>query len=84
MLSDISNIIIEDEFIIIVTTDGDKHTIAIDNDNETHKTFIDNIISMATSLVSETDSDKDMDIDGYYRDDSPNYWGDYSDNDDDY
>ena len=39
---------------------------------------------MATSLVSETDSDKDMDIDGYYRDDEPNHWGDYSDNDDDY
>ena len=28
MLSDISNIIIEDEFIVIITTDGDKHTMA--------------------------------------------------------
>ena len=63
MLSEISNIIIEDEFIIVVTLDGDKHTIAIDNDNETHKAFVDNIISMATSLVSETNPDKDMDMD---------------------
>ena len=62
MLSEISNIIIEDEFIIVVTLDGDKHTIAIDNDNETHKAFVDNIISMATSLVSETNPDKDMDL----------------------
>ena len=38
MHSEISNIIIEDEFIIIVTLDGDKHTIAIDNDNDTHNT----------------------------------------------
>ena len=50
MLSEISNIIIEDEFIIIVTLDGDKHTIAIDNDNQTHKAFIDNIISFAESI----------------------------------
>ena len=84
MLSDISNIIIEDEFIIIVTLDGDKHTIAIDNDNQTHRTFIDNIISMATSLVSETEPDKDMDTDGLYSPESPTYWGDYGDDDDDY
>jgi hypothetical protein len=84
MLSEISNIIIEDEFIIIVTLDGDKHTIAIDNDNQTHRTFIDNIISMATSLVSETEPDKDMDTDGLYSPESPTYWGDYGDDDDDY
>jgi hypothetical protein len=75
MHSEISNIIIEDEFIIIVTLDGDKHTIAIDNDNDTHKTFIDNILSMATSLVNETEPDKDMDMDGLYRADSPKQWG---------
>jgi|SaaInlV_125m_DNA_1040241.scaffolds.fasta_scaffold10544_5 hypothetical protein len=75
MHSEISNIIIEDEFIIIVTLDGDKHTIAIDNDNDTHKTFIDNILSMATSLVNETEPDKDMDMDGLYGADSPKQWG---------
>ena len=84
MLSEISNIIIEDEFIIIVTLDGDKHTIAIDNDNQTHKVFIDNIISMATSLVSETEPDKDMDTGGLYNPESPTYWGDYGDDNDDY
>jgi len=86
MLSEISNIIIEDEFIIVVTLDGDKHTIAIDNDNETHKAFVDNIISMATSLVSETNPDKDMDMDmgGLYGPNAPNQWGDYGDDDDDY
>tara|TARA_B110000495_G_C22783254_1_gene458027 strand:+ start:201 stop:455 length:255 start_codon:yes stop_codon:yes gene_type:complete len=75
MHSEISNIIIEDEFIIIVTLDGDKHTIAIDNDNDTHKTFVDNILSMATSLVNETEPDKDMDMDGLYGVDSPKQWG---------
>ena len=84
MQSEISNIIIEDEFIIIVTLDGDKHTVAIDNDNQTHKTFIDNIISMATSLVSETEPDTDMDMGGLYGPDSPNQWGDYLDDDEDY
>ena len=77
--SEISNIIIEDEFIIIVTLEGDKHTIALDNDNQTHKTFVDNIISMATSLVSETKPDTDMDTGGMYLQDDPNQWGDYSD-----
>ena len=77
MLSDISNIIIEDEFIIIVTTDGDKHTIAIDNDNPVHKGYIDNIISMGITLVNDTNPDTDMDME-------MDAWGDYSDDDDDY
>ena len=29
MLSDISNIIVENEFIVIVTSDGDKHTTSL-------------------------------------------------------
>ena len=84
MLSEISNIIIEDEFIIIVTLDGDKHTIAIDNDNQTHKTFVDNIISMSTSLVNETDADRDMDMDttGLYGPGAPTYWFDGMDDED--
>ena len=82
MHSEISNIIIEDEFIIIVTLDGDKHTIAIDNDNDTHKTFIDNILSMATSLVNETEPDKDMDMDGLYGPGAPTYWFDGMDDED--
>jgi len=83
MQSEISNIIIEDEFIIIVTLDGDKHTISIDNDNETHKAFAQNIISMAISLVDETnpDSDMDMDMSGLYGPDTPNYWGDFDEQD---
>ena len=83
MQSEISNIIIEDEFIIIVTLDGDKHTISIDNDNETHKAFAQNIISMAISLVDETnpDSDMDMDMNGLYGPDTPNYWGDFDEQD---
>ena len=44
-----------------------------------HKTFVDNIISMATSLVSETKPDTDMDTGGMYLQDDPNQWGDYSD-----
>ena len=46
MLSDISNIIVENEFIVIVTSDGDKHTMFIDNENPQHKDWVDNIISM--------------------------------------
>ena len=84
MQSEISNIIIEDEFIIIVTLDGDKHTISIDNDNQTHKAFVQNIISMGLSLLSETNPDSDMDTDGLYSPESPTYWGDYGDDDDDY
>ena len=84
MLSDISNIIIEDEFIIIVTTDGDKHTIAIDNDNLVHKGYVDNIISMGITLVNDTNPDTDMDMGGLYGPDSPNQWGDYSDDEEDY
>lgn len=84
MQSEISNIIIEDEFIIIVTLDGDKHTILIDNDNQTHKTFVQNIISMALSLVSETESDTDMDMetDGLYGPGAPTYWFDGADEED--
>lgn len=84
MQSEISNIIIEDEFIIIVTLDGDKHTISIDNDNDTHKAFVQNIISMALSLVDETnpDSDMDMDTDGLYRPGAPTYWFDGDDEED--
>lgn len=81
MQSEISNIIIEDEFIIIVTLDGDKHTISIDNDNETHKAFVQNIISMALSLASETEPDTDMDMNGLYSPDTPNYWGDFDEQD---
>ena len=84
MLSDISNIIIEDEFIIIVTSDGDKHTIAIDNDNSVHKGYVDNIISMAISLVDDTNPDMDMDrgfSDGYGTTETDGW--DYIDGDDD-
>ena len=86
MLSDISNIIIEDEFIIIVTTDGDKHTIAIDNDNLTHKDWVDNIITTATSLVDDTNPDMDMDrgfSNGYGERDTDG-WGYIDGDDDDY
>ena len=84
MLSDISNIIIEDEFIIIVTTDGDKHTISIDNDNSVHKGYVDNIISMAISLVDDTNPDIDMDreFSNGYNDRESDGW-DYIDGDDD-
>ena len=84
MLSDISNIIIEDEFIIIVTTDGDKHTISIDNDNSVHKGYVDNIISMAISLVHDTNPDMDMDreFSNGYNDRESDGW-DYIDGDDD-
>tara|TARA_B100001564_G_C20571088_1_gene638369 strand:+ start:833 stop:1093 length:261 start_codon:yes stop_codon:yes gene_type:complete len=84
MLSDISNIIIEDEFIIIVTTDGDKHTISIDNDNSVHKGYVDNIISMAISLVDDTNPDMDMDreFSNGYNDRESDGW-DYIDGDDD-
>lgn len=81
MLSEISNIIIEDEFLIIVTSNGSKHTIAIDNDNPTHKSFAENIISMAISLVDETDEDV---MDGLYSNtDSSDYWGNFADEDED-
>jgi hypothetical protein len=81
MQSEISNIIIEDEFIIIVTLDGDKRTIPIDNDNDTHKSFVQNIILMALSLVDETnpDSDMDMDTDGLYGPNATAYWFDGDD-----
>tara|TARA_B100000927_G_scaffold256503_1_gene223868 strand:+ start:470 stop:730 length:261 start_codon:yes stop_codon:yes gene_type:complete len=84
MLSDISNIIIEDEFIVIVTADGDKHTISIDNDNSVHKGYVDNIISMAISLVDDTNPDMDMDrgfSNGYNAGDTDGW--DYIDGDDD-
>jgi len=80
-MTDIENIIIEDEFIIIVTSVGSKHTLPIDNDNPNHKVFIDNIISMAISLVDETDEDVDMDNE--YGDGSPTNWGDLGDEEED-
>ena len=86
MLSDISNIIIEDEFIIIITTDGDKHTIAIDNDNPSHKAWVDNIIAMAISLVDDTNPDMDMDrgFSNGYTDRDTDGWGYIDGDDDDY
>ena len=84
MLSDISNIIVENEFIVIVTSDGDKHTIAIDNENPQHKVWVDSIISMAISLVDDTNPDMDMD-NGFtngYSDRDRDGW-DYIDGDDD-
>jgi hypothetical protein len=84
MLSDISNIIIEDDVIIIVTTDGDKHTISIDTDNPVHKAWVDNIITMAISLVDDTNPDMDMDrgFSNGYSDRDTDGW-DYIDGDDD-
>ena len=84
MLSDISNIIIEDEFIIIITTEGDKHTIAIDNDNLTHKGWVDNIISMAISLVDDTNPDMDSGYSNGYSDRDTDGWGYIDGDDDDY
>tara|TARA_B100001057_G_C22454596_1_gene796411 strand:- start:378 stop:638 length:261 start_codon:yes stop_codon:yes gene_type:complete len=86
MLSDISNIIIEDEFIIIVTTDGDKHTISIDSDNLVHKGYVDNIISMAISLVDDTNPDMDMDrgFSNEYNDRETDGWSYIDGDDDDY
>ena len=80
----LSNIIIEDEFLIIVTTSGDKHTIAIDNQNWAHKQLVDNIISMAISLVDDTNPDMDMDreFSNGYNDRESDGW-DYIDGDDD-
>ena len=80
----LSNIIIEDEFLIIVTTSCDKYKIAIDNQNWAHKQLVDNIISMAISLVDETNPDLDMDRDfsDGYNDRESDGW-DYIDGDDD-
>jgi len=57
MMNDIENIIVEDEFIIIITTGGDRRTIRIDNVNTTHKQYVVNILSMADSLVDEIKPD---------------------------
>ena len=86
MLSDISNIIIEDEFTVIITTDGDKHTIAIDNENPQHKAWADNIISMAISLVDDTNPDMDMDggFSNGYNDSDTDGWNYIDGDDDDY
>ena len=84
MLSDISNIIVENEFIVIVTSDGDKHTMSIDNENPQHKDWVENIISMGISLVDDTNPDMDMD-NGFtngYSDRDRDGW-DYIDGDDD-
>ena len=79
-MTDIENIIIEDEYIVIITSAGCKHTIEIDNKNPSHKAFVENIISMAISLVDETD--EDIADDEYTNSNTPNFWGDYSDTDD--
>ena len=65
-MTDIENIIIEDEYIVIITSTGCKHTIEIDNKNPSHKAFVENIISMAISLE-------------FTNSDTPDFWGGYSD-----
>lgn len=76
-MTDIENIIIEDEYIVIITSTGCKHTIEIDNKNPSHKAFVENIISMAISLVDETD--EDISDGEFTNSDTPDFWGDYSD-----
>jgi hypothetical protein len=56
-MSEIENILVDDEFIIIITSDGKKRTLRIDNHNPNHRSWIENILSMAISLVNETNED---------------------------
>lgn len=56
-MNEVQNILIEDDVIIIITTDGNRRTLPIKTNNEVHRTWISNIIAMAESLVMETDED---------------------------
>ena len=56
-MSEIENILVDDEFIIIITSDGKKRTLRIVNHNPNHRSWIENILSMAISLVNETNED---------------------------
>tara|TARA_B110000444_G_scaffold155234_1_gene145286 strand:+ start:437 stop:706 length:270 start_codon:yes stop_codon:yes gene_type:complete len=80
-MNEIENIIVEEDFIIIITSDGSKRTIDIDNTNPIHKAFVDNIISMATSLVDDTN--EDIIGDNFSNNDTPDNWGDFGKEDND-
>ena len=78
---EIENIIIDDDQIIIITTDGNKRTLKTDNVNRTHRDLIHNIILAAESLVSSTEVDITDDAD--FNNTSWSGWGDdYGDVDD--
>lgn len=79
-MNEIENILVDDEFIIIITSDGKKRTLRIDNHNPIHRSWIDNILSMAISLVNETEEDIMGDT---FNEDNP-WRDDYGDVDDDY
>lgn len=81
-MSEVENILIEDDVIIIITSDGLKRTLPINNQNEIHKAWISNIISMAESLVYESTEDAldSADFDNPWADD----YGDVDDFDDDW
>ena len=56
-MSEVENILIEEDTIVIITSDGNRRTLPINNQNQVHRTWISNIMAMAESLVMETNED---------------------------
>tara|TARA_Y100000389_G_C17433654_1_gene504205 strand:- start:1339 stop:1566 length:228 start_codon:yes stop_codon:yes gene_type:complete len=60
---DIVNIIIEEETITAINSDGGTHTIEIENDDETLRTYAENIIAMGLMIVDTVPEDDGFGID---------------------
>ena len=75
MVNEIENIIVEDEFIVIITNGGDRRTIRIDNDDSTLREWVHTLLSTAESIINETQPD----IMGGISDDDNPWQDDYGD-----
>ena len=75
MVNEIENIIVEDEFIVIITTGGDRRTIRIDNDDSTLREWVHTLLSTVDSIINETQPDI---MGGISNDDNP-WQDDYGD-----
>lgn len=75
MMNEIENIIVEDEFIVIITTGGDRRTIRIDNEDSTLREWVHTLLSTVESIINETQPD----IMGGISDDDNLWQDDYGD-----
>ena len=75
MVNEIENIIVEDEFIVIITTGGDRRTIKIDNEDSTRREWVHTLLSTVESIINETQPD----IMGGISDDDNPWQDDYGD-----
>lgn len=75
MVNEIENIIVEDEFIVIITNGGDRRTIRIDNEDSIRREWVHTLLSTAESIINETQPD----IMGGISDDDDPWQDDYGD-----